>query len=171
MPELATTSPTMSRRTRSLFLTAAVTKGWAVLKGDVKAAFLQGLETETERELYARPVEEEAIALGGDKYSTVQTAKACYGLANAPAAQWHVSVADTMAKAGFEQLISEPCAWRLMEDRQDGTRTLIGLACTHVDDFLFAGDSGSAKWRQTIDFVLSHGARGTWTVLCTAEYR
>lgn len=101
---LHTTSPTMSRRTPGLFLTACSTKGWTALKGDVKAAFLQGLESEQEREVFAKPVRELNEKLGGKPESVVQILKACYGLANAPA-QWYNSVADTMEKfkCGFER--------------------------------------------------------------------
>jgi hypothetical protein len=111
---LQTASPTMSRRTRGLFLSASSAKGWTILKGDVKAAFLQGLESETSREVFAKPVRELSNLLGGDENSVVQIAKACYGLANAPS-QWYTSVSSTMVTAGFEVLRTEPCCWRLMD--------------------------------------------------------
>ena len=83
LTQLRTTSPTMSRRTRGLFLTASSSLGWTVLKGDIRAAFLQGRESETERQVFAKPVRELSEMLGGDEKSVVQIAKACYGLANA----------------------------------------------------------------------------------------
>lgn len=76
---LKTKSPTMTRRTRGLFLTACSFKGWTALKGDVRAAFLQGLESEEERSIFARPVIELAKHLGGDANSYVKIVKACYG--------------------------------------------------------------------------------------------
>lgn len=48
--EMVTSSPTMSRRTRGLFLTACAHFGWTALTGDVKSAFLQGAESEEERD-------------------------------------------------------------------------------------------------------------------------
>ena len=111
---LQTASPTMSRRSRGLFLTAAAVKRWTCLKGDVRAAFLQGLESERDREIFAKPVAELSERLGGGPDSKVQLLKACYGLANAPA-QWFTSVAATMLEAGFEQLLTEPCGWRLVD--------------------------------------------------------
>ena len=150
--DLQKTSPTMSRRTRGLFLTICATMGWTALKGDVKAAFLQGLESETEREVFARPVRELSTALGGDETSIVQIVKACYGLANAPA-QWHASVNSTMTSSGFEQLRTEPCAWRLM-DRTDPLKPeLIGVAVAHVDDFLFGGDSSHPKYQEALSKI------------------
>ena len=152
LTSLSTTSPTMSRRTRGLFLTACACRRWQALKGDVKGAFLQGLESETERKVYAKPVIELAERLGGDKYSYVQICKACYGLANAPA-QWHASVSATMREAGFIQLQSEPCAWRLTEVDENGEVRLIGLAVAHVDDFLFGGEASNERWQAAIDYV------------------
>ena len=144
---LKTTSPTMTRRTRGLFLTACSFKGWTALKGDVRAAFLQGLESEEERSIFARPVIELAKHLGGDANSYVKVVKACYGLANAPA-QWHSSVDHTMRSCGFQPLLTEPCCWRLLEDGE-----LVGLAVAHVDDFLFAGNDSSQLWQGAIQSI------------------
>lgn len=54
--QINTVAPTMSRRTRGLYLTACAVFGWTALKGDVRGAFLQGLESETERNIFAKPV-------------------------------------------------------------------------------------------------------------------
>ena len=152
LESLTRTSPTMTRRTRGLFLTKCAMHSWTVLKGDVRGAFLQGLESEREREIYAKPVVELAHALGGGPQDNVQILKACYGLANAPA-QWHVSVTDTMAKAGFKQLQTEPCGWILEETTPAGSKEVVGIACAHVDDFLFAGEPSSAKWQSAIEYI------------------
>ena len=101
--EIQSTSPTMTRRTRGLFFTACAVNGWTALKGDVRAAFLQGLETEKDRQVYTKPVIELSEAMGGDQFSIGQIMKACYGLVSAPA-QWHFSVNQTMIQAGFEAL-------------------------------------------------------------------
>ena len=147
LDSLKTTAPTMTRRTRGLFLTACSLRGWTALKGDVRAAFLQGLESEEQRSIFAKPVVELAKQLGGDANSYVKIVKACYGLANAPA-QWHSSVDHTMRTCGFQPLLTEPCCWRLMDDGE-----LIGLAVAHVDDFLFAGCDQSAVWQKAIQSI------------------
>ena len=159
------TSPTMSRRTRGLFLTACSTVGWTVLKGDVKAAFLQGQESEEQRQIFAKPVKELNEKLGGNEKSLVQIIKACYGLANAPA-QWYQSVSGTMQQAGFEQLQSEPCCWRLMDRTDPEHPQLIGLACAHVDDFLFGGESDHRKWQEAISTVYDSYKWSDWEVDC-----
>ncbi len=163
--QIPKTSPTMSRRTRGLVLTACSTVGWTVLKGDVKAAFLQGQESEEQRQIFAKPVKELNERLGGSEKSLVQIIKACYGLANAPA-QWYQSVTSTMQQAGFEQLQSEPCCWRLMDRSDQEHPQLIGLACAHVDDFLFGGESDHPEWQRAISAVYDSYKWSDWEVDC-----
>ena len=160
---LVTASPTMSRRTRGLFLTACAHFGWTALKGDVKAAFLQGMESEEQREIFAKPVDELFEALGGKPGEYVQVVKACYGLANAPA-QWYTSVATTLASLGFEQLQTEPCGWRLMAVDEDGTRRLAGLVVAHVDDFLFGGDQTSPEWIRALQGIYDAYQWSDWEI-------
>ena len=152
----------MSRRTRNLFLLAASMRGWTALKGDVKAAFLQGRESEEQRRIFTKPVVELSCALGGDERSVGQIIKACYGLANAPA-QWFQSISETMKECGFEVLQTEPCAWRLMEGIGK-ERHVVGLACAHVDDFLFAGDSGSGVWQKAVSEIYKRYQWSPWEV-------
>ena len=160
LTSLQKTSPTMSRRTRGLFLTMCSLKGWTALKGDIKAAFLQGRESEASRNLYTKPVVELSRALGGNEHSMGQVLKACYGLANAPA-EWYNSIALTMKEAGFEVLQSEPCAWRLM-DEVDGQHVLVGVACAHVDDFLFAGASDNPVYQRAVSYIYDRYQWSPW---------
>ena len=148
--DLHTTSPTMSRRTRGLFLTACATLGWTALKGDVRAAFLQGLESEKERAIFAKRVKELAEKLGGEEGDYVQILKACYGLANAPS-QWHASISETMRNLGFIALQTEPCCWKLLETDAYGETRVVGLAVAHMDDFLFGGDGSSMTWNSALE--------------------
>eukprot|EP00435_Cladocopium_sp_Y103_P009291 s2999_g2.t1 len=149
---LQKTSPVMTRRTRGLFLTKCAISGWTALKGDVKAAFLQGLESETEREIFAAPVEELTAALGGKPSDNVQLLKACYGLANAPA-QWFRSIASTMNAPGFRSLQTEPCAWIVVDETDPNNPYVVGMACAHVDDFPFSGDDSSELWRKAVSHL------------------
>ena len=158
--ELATASPTMSRRTRGLFLTMCSLHGWDALKGDVRAAFLQGMESEEERMIFSKPVRELAEALGGKEGDHVQIIKACYGLANAPS-QWFNSVCQTMQECGRTPLQTEPCCWKLVGQRQDDKPT-VGLGVAHVDDFLFGGDVNNDKWRRALDKIYSAYSWSPW---------
>lgn len=84
LASLPTSAPTMTRRTRQLFLQMAAQKRWRLLLADAKTAFLQGGATQTKRGVYAIPVPELAEALGIPVDIAVQIHKACYGLANCP---------------------------------------------------------------------------------------
>ena len=85
---LGTSSPTMSRRSRQLIMSYSSLKLWRLIKGDVKAAFLQGTSSEVDRKVYCWPVPELAQALDQSPLTPVQLAKAAYGLVNAPS-EWH----------------------------------------------------------------------------------
>ncbi len=48
-------SPTLAVRTRHLVFAIAAMNKWALFKGDIKAAFLQGEASEAERKVYGIP--------------------------------------------------------------------------------------------------------------------
>ena len=88
---LATASPTMSRRTRQAVLQHKCCRKWQALKGDVRAAFLQGASSEEDRKLFAKPVPELACEMGLKEGECVQILKSCYGLITAPAPGFEMS--------------------------------------------------------------------------------
>lgn len=163
-PELQTTSPTMSRRSRQLLLTYSCTKAWRVLKGDIKAAFLQGDAVEENRMIYAWPVKELSKALGAPEDTPVQLLKAAYGLVTAPNA-WHQKVTKEMINAGWQTMTTEPCMWRLMGKGEDGiTDEVIGLASAHVDDFLFAGAEDHPDYARALTQIFEVFTWTPWEV-------
>ena len=159
--ELRTASPTMTRRTRQLLLTYASCMQWPLLKGDVKSAFLQGAASEEVRDVYAKPVPELARAMGLSDGQPVKLIKACYGLANAPA-EWHRSVTVAMQEAGFQVLETEPCAWRLMGEDENGKSVVLGLAAAHVDDFLFCGNEDDCRYRAALHYLYDKFTWSPW---------
>ncbi|CAE7779651.1 RE2, partial [Symbiodinium microadriaticum] len=151
-PDLATlvsSSPTMSRRTRQLVYQQATLRNWKTLKADVRAAFLQTAPTQISRCVFARPVPELARAMQLRDGESVQIAKACYGLVNAPA-EWYRDVNRTLVSLGMTQLKSEPCAWRFVK-WSGGKPRLIGRIAAHVDDFVICGDECDAEWTQIVN--------------------
>lgn len=159
---LTRASPTMTRRTRQLMLTYCTIQRWKMLKGDIRSAFLQGMASEEQREIFAYPLPELADALGISRDHPVQILKAAYGLVNAPAA-WHTSVCEAMSAAGFEPLITEPCAWRLREWNEETQKMdVVGLVAAHVDDFLFCGDDESPKWQRAVSAVYHRFQWSPW---------
>ena len=160
--QLNRASPTMSRRTRQLLLTYASLERWNVIKGDVKGAFLQGQPSEEQRKVYAFPVAELADALGAPRNQPVQLLKAAYGLVNAPA-EWFHSVCEAMKTAGFEQLVTEPCMWRVREWSEDLQKhVVVGLCAGHVDDFLFCGNDQSRKWQDSLSQIYQRFLWSPW---------
>ena len=159
-PDLQTmnsSAPTMSRRTRQLGLQTSSIRRWRVLKADVKAAFLQGEEVETARNLFAIPVPELAKALNMQPNEVVQIQKSCYGLVNAPAS-WFECVRKTLATVGFRQCKTDPCLW-VLPDLKTG-KGILGYICAHVDDFLISGDEESDEWA---DALTAFHARFKWS--------
>ncbi|CAJ1422108.1 unnamed protein product [Effrenium voratum] len=142
---ITSASPTMSRRTRQLLLQFKVCRSWRALKGDVKAAFLQGSASEAGRSLFARPLPELSRAMGLKEGECVQIMKSCYGLITAPAS-WYADVAATLEKAGLERLVTDPCCWRFCTSGVDCVKETQGLVCAHVDDFIVIGNEQCEAW-------------------------
>ena len=149
LQSIQSAAPTMTRRTRQLCLQLASIRGWRTLKGDVKSAFLQGDAVEEKRDLFAIPVDELADALGVPRGHAVQVVKSCYGLVNAPAS-WFQKVRDTLLRLGFVQSKTDPCLWLFFQEEEDGSRNTLGFVCSHVDDFLVAGDEQSSAWTDAV---------------------
>ena len=77
-----TTSPTMSRSTRQLFLQHCANAGFKVWKGDVSGAFLQGRSFKSD--MFCIPVAEICEAMGAPEKSIMKLNKAAYGLGVVP---------------------------------------------------------------------------------------
>ena len=107
---LNTKSPTMTRRSRQLLLQMAAHRGWRVTKADARAAFLQGGETQLQRQVFGLPVEELATAMNLPKGRAVQFLKVTYGLTVAPR---FLKVDAILTEVGLNRLKTEPCVWSL----------------------------------------------------------
>ena len=126
-----TASPTVSRRGRQLFLTAAGSLRMKVFKGDAKTAFLQG--SVGDQELHCEPIAELAQALGLEHHQCVRLRKSVYGLIDALRAWWE-RVETDMNKLKWRTLTAEPCFWVMTSV----TGRIEGLTVAYVDDFMVA---------------------------------
>ena len=164
-PDLANlnkAAPTMGRRTRQNFLQYSSIRKWRNLKADVRAAFLQGGAVEEPRQLYAWPVPELAAALDIPEHQAVQVSKSCYGLVSAPSS-WFQHVNATVKELGMTQSVTDPCLWFLYEDSEnvdEERKEVLGMMCSHVDDFLIAGNEESEKW---CSFLQGFHGRYQWS--------
>ncbi len=136
-----TSSPTMTRTTRQLFLTMCASYDFRVEKGDVSGAFLQGREYT--RKLLCEPLPEICEALSLPAGSVTRLAKAAYGLVEAPI-EWYLTISSFLEELGFERQLSDPCCWGLF-DKDD---LPIGWICGHVDDFMFGGREDDPRWKK-----------------------
>jgi hypothetical protein len=161
LPSIQSAAPTMSRRTRQLGLQYASIRRWRCLKADVKAAFLQGGSVEEPRDLFALPVPELALALGLKEGEAVQILKACYGLVHAPA-RWFECVRDALLELGFVQSKTDPCLWIFYTMDSNGVKQTSGFICSHVDDFLIAGDESCDEWNQALNSFYGKFSWSPW---------
>ena len=125
-----TSSPTMTKSTKQLFLTLCAAYKYVVEKGDISGAFLQGRECQDE--IYVAPLKEITDAMGLPENSITKLAKAAYGLVQAPL-EFYLTVHEFLESLGFVRQQSDPCCWGLFDEQQQN----IGWVTSHVDGFSF----------------------------------
>ncbi|CAE7662420.1 RE1 [Symbiodinium sp. CCMP2592] len=150
----ATSSPVMTRQSRQLILQMAAWRKWQVQKGDVTGAFLQSRQYPDE--LFCIPTPEICRALNIPEGSVTRVKRACYGLVDAPL-EWYRSVDSFLQEIGFERLWSDSCCWALREKGE-----LRGIVSGHVDDFLFAGQTGDKLWESKLQAIREKFKWGDW---------
>lgn len=163
LESIQSAAPTMSRRTRQLSLQYASTRSWRTMKADVKSAFLQGESTEEGRQLFATPLPELARALNCRPGEAVQVLKSCYGLVSAPAS-WFQCVRKSLADLGFHQSRTDPCLWLLYDRDGEEDRETLGFICSHVDDFLIAGNEQDERWVTALESFYAKFRFSPWEV-------
>ena len=145
-----TSSPTMGRSTRQMFLQNCASRKFTVEKGDISGAFLQGDDFGPDRPMVCEPLPEIC-------QSEMLLTKAAYGLVEAPI-QWYLSVARFLEGLGAERQLSDPACWGFF--RKD--RTPIGWVCGHVDDFMFGGDHQDPLWMEIRKKIQERFNWGQW---------
>ena len=126
-------SPTLSTLGRNTLFTLTSLFGWELFLGDIKTAFLNGDETELNRNIYGEPPDDVKEYLGMKSQDLFRIKKAIYGLLNAPR-RWFEKLAAELEKGGWLRSKLEPCVWRLFSGDQ-----LVGLIGVHVDDVVVSG--------------------------------
>ena len=152
-----TSSPTMTRSTRQLFLQNCANAGFTVEKGDISGAFLQGDDFGMDRPMVCEPLPEICQALGVPSNTPMLLTKAAYGLVEAPI-QWFLSISKFLESIGAERQLSDPCCWGFFT----AERKPIGWVCGHVDDFMFGGDSKDPAWAAIKERIKARFKWGQW---------
>ena len=93
---LVAATPTPTRRAKHCFLQVAAHHGFELKQADLSEAFLQGREQQADR--YVVPANELADALGNTRGKTAR-----------------------LRKAGYGQVITDPCVWKLVKETSQGT--------------------------------------------------
>ena len=125
-------SPTMSKVSRMLVLQMISSENWDLMSFDVKAAFLQG--TQSDRVLGLEPVPELAQAMKLKSTEICQLVKGAYGLVDAPYL-WYQTFRNELTNLGFQTSPFDPCVFLLY----DKNKRPIGVIGIHVDDGLCGG--------------------------------
>ena len=134
LEEIPRDSPTMSKVSRMLILQMISTEGWDLMSFDVKAAFLQGAQSD--RVLGLEPVPELAQALKLKSNEICQLVKGAYGLVDAPYL-WYQTLKSELGSLGFKVSPFDPCVFLLY----DRAKQPIGVIGIHVDDGLCGGNA------------------------------
>ena len=150
-----TSSPTLSRSGRQLFLAFCSRHHFRVRKGDVSSAFLQG--DELENGMLVQPTREICEALQIPEGSVTQLQRAAYGLVEAPL-WWYKSVSSYLLSIGYTRMKTEPCIWVYFDKQQKPRSAISG----HVDDFLFAGCDGDQVHQELMSLIQAMFKWGTW---------
>ena len=162
-------SPTLATQNRNMILAIAAAQGWQGYVGDIKTAFLNGDQTEAQREIFAEPPEEVRRMLNMKPSEIFRILKAVYGLLHAPRA-WSDKLRKELRNQGWVQSKLEPCVWRLYENG-----VLCGLIGVHVDDVLCCG-SGS-QFSRKVSTLKESFPFGSWkslsesTTFCGCEIK
>ena len=146
---LQTSSPTLSRLGRNLFLQAVANDRHSLECADAKSAFLQTEIHEHKTRLYTQAVDEVAIAMGVKPGTALEVVGNIYGLTNAPRLFWLDADQKAQAIGGVPHGV-DGCIWIF---KDPATGRVVGRIAAHVDDFLIAGDSQSDAWLSIRDKI------------------
>ena len=153
----STAAPVMTRQTRQLFLQFSANNHWAIQKGDITGAFLQGREYPDD--MFCLPCPEICESMGIPQGSVTKLKRACYGLVDAPL-EWYKTIAEYLQDIGLTRLWSDSCAWVW---RPGGPGTEVrGMITGHVDDFLFGGNPEDQGWTRILELIKNRFKWGDW---------
>ena len=138
---IRTDSPTVMKGNINILIMLAAMKGWKIKTCDVTAAFLQ--TKVLDRDVFVLPPKERRIP--GVLW---KLKKPVYGLDDA-SRSFYLNFSEEMQKLGCEKTFLDPAMFLFFGDEQpaqdDEYRDPVGMAVTHVDDVLYAGEEKFEK--------------------------
>ena len=129
-------SPTAARLGKMTLLALAAVLNWTILCGDVKAAFLSGVEFD--REILVQLPKDcgPLLGCGGNNPVLMKMLKSAYGLADATLL-WFREATRRLQALGWTPQLLDKCTFGYYNPK---TKVLDGILVLHVDDMLLAGD-------------------------------
>ncbi|CAL1145601.1 unnamed protein product [Cladocopium goreaui] len=171
--EMEVDAPTASRHSLLLGLQVALVRGWLVSIGDIRAAFLNGVEAP--RSLFFK---QPARGIPGlQPGQLIEILKGVFGLSTSPKLWW-IRLSSELTQITFQvhgkdyriiQNDIDPCVFQVLRVDGEGHQ-VCGLIFTHVDDLMVMADPAI----QGRDFPLMNGsviALITWGVNTTSPRR
>jgi hypothetical protein len=162
-------SPTLSKIGRNCLLQLAASYKMTLSMGDVKTAFLQGNQGESERDIYGDIPADSRDLFNLAPDEVIKLEGSVYGLRTAPKA-WFAKVTTDLLSLGAVQHPLDQCVF-IFFDKQG---KLMGAIGVYVDDFLFAETDGS-EWKSMMKKIKD---KYTWGkhdyqnfILCGVQYR
>ena len=121
--------------------------------GDIKTAYLNGDQTELERQIWAEPPEEVKQYLNMKPHELWRVAKAVYGLCHAPR-KWFEKLQSVLWSQGWQSHQLDQCVFLMTNP---DTQEICGYLGAHVDDLIVAGagpyfEQQVQKLRQSFPF-------------------
>eukprot|EP00435_Cladocopium_sp_Y103_P019044 s2967_g4.t1 len=142
MIEMSVDAPTANRHSVLLAILVALARGWLISIGDIRSAFLNGVEAP--RQLFFRQPVRGIPGLQAGQL--VEILKGVFGLSTSPKLWWLKLSSDLLdIKINYgnriyvlEQNEIDPCVFRVRDDKNK----VCGMILTHVDDLLVMAEPG-----------------------------
>ena len=133
--QLRTDSPTCYKDSLRILLSVLSARNWKLKSIDIKSAYLQG--NETQREIYLKPPKEANTV---NLWKLIRTP---YGLVDA-GRQWYIRVQKEFTSLGAKQVKCDRAVFVWENPSGSGP---CGIILSHVDDFLYGGNSYFLNFR------------------------
>ena len=125
--EIRSDSPTVGKETLKLALTIAANEGFTVKSGDIKSAYLQGLELQ--RQIYVKPPPQACV-----KGKLWLLKKGAYGISDG-GRLFNLRLVQELKSLGMHQVHADGTLFSYVKENKPH-----GLIVLHVDDLLIMGD-------------------------------
>ena len=153
-------SPTAGRSGKMIMLMITADQRWTLHCGDVRSAFLSGVEFE--RVIVVRLPKDAGPLFGfhDGRVPHMRMLKSAYGLADAPLL-WYKEADRRLRAASMKSHPLDKCTYMIYNPQS----VLVGMAVLHVDDMLISGNLNDPHFVKVLKKVKDSFDFGKWDVL------